>query len=108
MHITSCTHPIQKFPHELDSPTYPDPNSSTEPRGRSEVDRRRKYFERLQGHDQPVHDLLVMIRGCLENDATNRPTIEGVMETLKQIQEKHELTDESLPFDRLELLKKVS
>ena len=103
----ACTHPMQTFPYQLNSPTYPDPHNPDSRRARSEVDRRAKYFELLQGHDQPAQDLLVIIKECLEDEPIRRPTIDDVVDRLKQIQREHKLIESPL-LDRFELLKQVS
>jgi hypothetical protein len=103
-YATSCTHPIQTFPDDLDTSTYPDEHSpgSRRLRARSEVDRRAKYFEPLQHLDQPAQDLLAIIKRCLEDEAKRRPTIDDIVETLKQIR------SGSPPLNRFDLLKGVS
>ena len=96
---------MQKFPYELETPTYPDPDDPNSLRSRSEVDRRAKYFNQLQDYDQPIQDMLIMIKRCLENDAANRPSVEEVVEALSQLKMEQKLTQS---LDRLELLKCVS
>lgn len=67
---------MQTFPGELLDPTYTDPENNANLIARSEVERRKKYFERLES-DTPggdFHPLVALIKRCLNNNSSERPT----------------------------------
>ena len=88
-HFPSFIH-IQKFPDVLKAPTYCDPDAPERIlRGRSEVERRVEYFDQLeeeisQGHGQ-MHKLVQLIKGCLDNDSSTRPTAEKLAQEMQQL-----------------------
>ena len=69
---------IQIFPGNLLESTYTDASNSEIVLGRSEVDRRREYInlleKELRGGEQ--HPLTLMVKQCLQNAPTRRPTTE--------------------------------
>lgn len=98
---------IQECPLNLRAATHP---SHTNPRhlvAVSEVDRRDKYFamalSRLTDSSAPEFELVGLSRRCLDNDATNRPTITELLVELETLKEK--IPDELLEKDKFALMK---
>ena len=75
------------FPGNLLESTYPDPNNPEEVVGRSEVERRRAYIERLEGelHGGEHHPLTQMVKQCLKNAPSRRPTTEQLVTELQGV-----------------------
>ena len=76
------------FPGDLLQHTYADPHNPGRLCGRSEVDRRGKYFEQLE--DLPLcgrlrRVLVELIQNCLGNDPSQRPSAEQLVTALKEI-----------------------
>ena len=75
---------MQIFPGNLLEPTYPDPTNSDQLVPRSEVERRREYFEQVEGTMLGGHHpCVVMTKQCLHNSPSRRPTAEQLVATLK-------------------------
>ena len=75
---------LQVFPGDLLEPNYPNPNNSDQLVPRSEVERRRDYFERLEGSMLGrQHPCVQMTKQCLHNSPSRRPTSEQLVATLK-------------------------
>ena len=55
---------MQVFPGDLLEPTYADPNDPEHLIARSEVDRRERFFEKLEREQHPCTQL---IKHCLHN-----------------------------------------
>ena len=55
--------------------------------GRSEVERRRKYIEQLEKklHDDEHHPLTQMVKQCLQNAPSRRPTAEQLVTELQEV-----------------------
>ena len=70
-------------------PNYPDPNNPRQLLARSEVDRRRNYFERLERklQESAGYPLVGVVRQCLENIAEERPTAEQLVRVLEGLKE---------------------
>ena len=77
----------QVFPGDLLESTYPDPNNSDIVLGRSEVERRREYIDLLEKelHDGEHHPLTQMVKQCLQNAPSRRPTTEQLMRSLEEV-----------------------
>jgi hypothetical protein len=75
------------FPGDLLESTYPDPNSSDIVLGRSEVERRREYINLLEKEfrDGEHHPLTQLVKQCLQNAPSRRPTTEQLMASLKEV-----------------------
>ena len=73
------------FPGDLLQPTYADPDHPGRLVGRSEVGRRQAYFDQLEDLvPGGVRRLLVqMIKDCLRNDPSQRPTAEQLVTVLE-------------------------
>ena len=73
------------FPGDLLQPTYTDPDHPGRLVGRSEVGRRQAYFDQLEDLlPGGVRRLLVqMIKDCLRNDPSQRPTAEQLVTALE-------------------------
>ena len=67
--------------------TYPDPNNPEEVVGRSEVERRREYIEQLEEmlHGGEHHPLTQMVKQCLQNAPSRRPTTEQLVSELQRV-----------------------
>ena len=74
-------HEMQIFPGELLEPNYTDPEDPARLLGRSEVERRQPYFDKLE----EFNVLIPLIKLCLHNDLSERPTAEGLVTALKEI-----------------------
>lgn len=72
------------FPGNLLQPNYPDPNNPRQLIGRSEVERRERYFQQLaanlpNGRDHPLIQLSTL---CLSNLASHRPSADQIISRL--------------------------
>ena len=74
----------QMFPCNLLPSTYPDPDRPGAVRGRTEVERRGKYFEIAEGNSKTDENqrLIKLSQHCLQNDPGSRPKAEVVLEEL--------------------------
>ena len=76
---------IHKFPQNLLAPTYIDPETN-QVRGRKELERRAEYISILHNKvGSQEHPLVVLIKGCLENIISKRPTAKQALERLTEI-----------------------
>ena len=77
----------QIFPGKLLEPTYPDPENQDNLLARSEVERRQVYIDQLDrklpeyGH----HPFVQLLKQCLKNTASQRPTAEDVLRSLEEM-----------------------
>jgi hypothetical protein len=79
---------LQIFPGDLLEHNYTNPSNSDELIARSEVERRRDYFERLEGTMVGArHPCVLMIKQCLHNSPSRRPTAEQLIATLEGMRE---------------------
>ena len=90
IYLISCnctSYVIQTFPGDLLESTYPDPNNSDIVLGRSEVERRREYINLLKKelHDGEHHPLAQMVKQCLQNAPSRRPTTEQLKSSLEEV-----------------------
>ena len=80
---------MQVFPGDLLQHTYADPDNPDRLIGRSEVGRRQAYFDQLEGllpaPDGVRYLLVQMIKDCLRNDPTQRPTAEQLVTALERM-----------------------
>ena len=75
---------IQIFPGDLLEPTYYDPDNRGRLLGRSEVERRQKYFEQLEDNFlRGRHPFVQLVKRCLKNDPSDRLTVEEVITYLE-------------------------
>jgi hypothetical protein len=70
---------IGEVPGSLLGPTYSDLDGI---RGRSEIDRRRKYVVKSQKQLGQTHPLNILMEGCLRNVPSKRPSTEVLVQTL--------------------------
>ena len=82
--IKLCT---QVFPGNLLEHTYSDPDNCGSLLGRSEVERRRVYFEQMEDKlpGGSKHPLFQLIKNCLMNDPSKRPSVQQVLTTLEEM-----------------------
>ena len=75
------------FPGDLLESTYPDPNNPEEVVGRSEVERRKEYVKQLEKelYDGENHPLTRMVKRCLHNVPSRRPTTEQLVTELEEV-----------------------
>ena len=68
-------------------PTYPDPNNQENLLARSEVERRHVYMDQLDRKlpDYGHHPFVQLVKHCLKNTASQRPTAEDVLRSLKEM-----------------------
>ena len=80
------------FPGNLLESTYTDPNNPEVVLGRSEVERRREYINLLERelHDGEQHPLSWMVKQCLQNAPSRRPTTEELMVLLERVRAESE------------------
>ena len=71
---------IQVFPGDLLEPNYADPNNSEHLIARSEVERRESFLEQLE---REQHCCIQLIKDCLHNTPSRRPTAEQLVATLE-------------------------
>ena len=78
---------IQIFPGDLLEPTYADPEHRGRLLGRSEEERRQKYFEQLEDNflRGSRHPFVQLVKRCLKNDPSDRPTAEEVVTSLEEM-----------------------
>ena len=77
----------QAFPGDLLEPTYSDPENQDNLLARSETERRQVYIDHL-GTTLPNgenHPLVQLVKQCLKNTASQRPTAEGVLRSLEEM-----------------------
>ena len=75
------------FPCNLIESTYPDPQNPDIVLGRSEIERRREYIVQLEKEllDGEHHPLTLMVKQCLQNAPSRRPTAEQLVLALEGI-----------------------
>ena len=73
------------FPGDLLESTYTDPNNLEVILGRSEVERRREYIDLLEKEfrDGEHHPFVQMVKQCLQNAPSRRPTTEQVLDRVR-------------------------
>ena len=82
---------FQVFPGNLLSHTFPDPDNSDRALARTEVERRGKYMEILEGDFNYRHPVLIqLIRQCLHNAPERRPSIDEVLGSVQRLKVKVE------------------
>jgi hypothetical protein len=84
---------IGEVPGSLLGPTYSDLDGI---RGRSEIDRRRKYVVKSQKQLGQTHPLNILMEGCLRNVPSKRPSTEVLVQTLC-----HVMSNEEIDFNLL-------
>ena len=77
----------QTFPGDLLEPTYSDPDNQENLLARSEVDRRQVYIDQLEMilPNGGRHPLVQLVKHCLKNIASQRPTAEDVLRSLEEM-----------------------
>ena len=78
---------IQTFPGDLLEPTYMDPEDRHRLVARSEVERRRQYIGQLESKlpSGDHHPIVQLVKRCLHNDPSERPTSEELMTSLEEM-----------------------
>ena len=70
----------QVFPGDLLEPTYANPNNPEQLIARSEVERRGRFLDKLE---REQHCCIQLIKDCLHNTPSRRPTAEQLVATLE-------------------------
>ena len=70
----------QVFPGDLLEPTYANPSNPEQLIARSEIERRRRFLDKLE---REQHCCIQLIKDCLHNFASRRPTAEQLVATLE-------------------------
>ena len=83
--LTANINHSQVFPQDLLPSTHPDPGSPGRVLGRSEVERRERYFTELQQQLGEGHPLEGLIKECLDNSPSRRPTAEQLLSRLEEV-----------------------
>ena len=80
-------HFSQVFPGDLLEPTYAATDNSDNLKARSEVERRGHYLEQLERMlpDGGNHPLVQMVKACLKNGPSERPTAEELITSLEEM-----------------------
>ena len=73
--------------------------------GRTELQRRGSYMQKIERQLREEHPLILMIQNCLKNLPRQRPLIDRVIEFLSQA--KREIQDEEGDMNRLELVQSL-
>ena len=78
---------IQTFPGDLLEPTYMDPEDRHRLVARSEVERRRQYIGQLESKllSGKHHPFVQLVKRCLHNDPSERPTSEELITPLEEM-----------------------
>ena len=77
----------QTFPGNLLEPTYSDPDNQDNLLARSEVERRQVYIDQLDQKlpDCGHHPLVQLVKCCLKNTPSQRPSAEEVLTSLEEM-----------------------
>ena len=80
------------YPGDLLESTCPDPNNPEVVLGRSEVKCRKEYTDQLEKElrDGKQHPLTQLIKQCLQNALSRRPTTEQLVTALQEMSEETE------------------
>ena len=73
---------MQVFPGDLFEPTYADPNNPEHLIARSEIERRERFLEQPE---REQHCCTQLIKDCLHNNPSRRPTAEQLVATLEEM-----------------------
>lgn len=78
---------LQVFPVDLLESTYPNPNDADIVLARSEVERRQRYFDILNKEilASKHSSLTWMVKRCLQNAPSRRPTMEEIAVELQRV-----------------------
>ena len=77
------------FPGDLLESTYPDPDNQEVVLARSELERRKRYVNLLEKElrDGENHPLMLLVKRCLQNAPSRRPTSEELVTELQGMRE---------------------
>ena len=79
---------IKVFPGNLLEHNYPDPENPDRLTGRTEIERRGQYFESLEQtvlSGRQYQPLVQLVKNCLHNNPSTRPSTEQVLEALEEM-----------------------
>ena len=98
------------FPGDLLDVEYVNPMNPNKRLRRSEVERRKKYFELLSMEDMIAkgqhHPLAQLSKECLNNNPIERPTAEHLVTALNDMQKK--LTSDSSEVSKVDAVRQVA
>ena len=96
---------IEIFPKYLLAPTYLDPQTNLV-KAHTELERRAEYIQIFHvKFDSKEHFLIDLIEGCLENDASKRPTAKQALERLGEM--RAAISDPYNQLNRIQLEKSL-
>lgn len=96
----------QDFPNLLPS-KYADPKNPKKMCARSEVERRSEYFkklEKLPENNGALQELIEMTKGCLQDEGSQRPDAQELLEKLKRVRFDYQLEMPYREMNRLEMV----
>ena len=98
------------FPGDLLEPNFPDPDNPERLVARSEVERRGMYFEQLENSllRGEQHPFVQLVKQCLHNIPSQRPTAEVVLRTLEEMRAEIEGPYGSYDIVKLGLMRQVA
>ena len=98
------------FPGDLLEPTFPDPDNPERLVARSEVERRGVYFEQLENSllRGEQHPFVRLVKQCLHNTPSQRPTTAVVLRTLEEMRAEIEGPYGSYDIVKLGLMRQVA
>ena len=98
------------FPGDLLEHTFPDPDNPGRLVGRSEAERRGVYFEQLENSllRGERHPFVQLVKQCLHNTPSQRPTTEVVLRTLEEMRAEIEGPYGSYDIVKLDLMRQVA
>lgn len=98
------------FPGDLLESTYPDTNDPEIVIARTEVERRRAYFEQLEKElpNGEHHLLIQMVRNCLQNAPSRRPSAKKIVTELHRVRvDTEDISGATVYIPRGEAVKQV-
>ena len=99
---------LQKSPHELLMAAYIDPADEHKMIGRSEVSRRKFFFDSLHGKLSNDDTLITLIKTCLHNNPTSRPKANKIIEILQScLENNHDNFQEFADYTAYDFAKKI-
>ncbi len=100
---------LQEFPSQLRAAAEPDPQNPGQLIALTEVERRVKYVQMFHQQLGVNHPLVHLMKRCLRNDPSKRPSADKVLDELKRLRETaRELRDPYEGWSKLDMIKEMS
>ena len=96
---------MQDFPQHLLPPAQADPINPGRLIGLTEVERRKDYIDQLHQQLGDEHSLVQLVKWCLHNNPTQRPSADGVLQQLEGM--RSQIIDPYHHLNKLEMIKLV-